>query len=118
MFSIIFFGEFELRYGGYLELDVKKVLSFVIKDILEFKDYIFFQILEIICLYMGYGIKLVNKEGKMVLSEIDAKIWFNVLNLFILQSLYKRVQVNIDDFFIGRDIKVEGEVIEVMEIGF
>lgn len=67
---------------------------------------------------MGYGKKLVNKEGKMVLSEIDVKIWFNVLNLFILQSLYKCVQVNIDDFFIGRDIKVEGEVIEVMEIGF
>lgn len=118
MSPTILLGESELRHGGHLELDAKKVLSLVTKDILESKDYTLFQIPEITCLHMGYGIKSANKEGKMALSETDAKTWFNVLNLSTLQSLHKRVQANIDDPPIGRDTKVEGEVTEAMEIGF
>ena len=118
MSPTILLGESELRHDGHLELDAKKVLSLVTKDILESKDYTLFQIPEITCLHMGYGKKSANKEGKMALSETDAKTWFNVLNLSTLQSLHKRVQANIDDPPIGRDTKVEGEVTEAMEIGF
>ena len=114
MSPTILLGESELRYGGHLELDAKRVLSLVTKDILESKDYTLFQIPEITCLHMGYGKKSANKEGKMALSEADAETWFNVLNLSTLQRLHKRVLANIDDPT-GRDTKGE-EVTEAMEI--
>lgn len=71
----------EWRHGGFLEMGPKKVLSLVTKDILESKDYTLFQVPEITCLHMGYGKNSENKEGKMALSEKDAKTWFNILNL-------------------------------------
>ncbi|KAL9982463.1 hypothetical protein ACROYT_G004509 [Oculina patagonica] len=71
----------ELRHGGLSEMGAEKVLSLVTKDILQSKDYTLFQVPEITCLHMGYGKNSANKEGKMAMSENDAKTWFNILNL-------------------------------------
>lgn len=75
----------ELSHGGLDEMEPKKVLSLVTKDILESKDYTLFQVPELTCLHMGYGKNSANKEGKMALSEKDAKTWFSILNLSALK---------------------------------
>lgn len=80
-------------------MSFKKVFGLVIKDILEFKDYILFEVLEIIVFRMGYGKNLGNKEGRMVICENDVKIWFDVLNLFFVKlqnEEYKEIIEDID----------------------
>lgn len=99
----------ELKHGGLLEMGAKKVLSLITKDILESEDHTFFQVPEITCLHMGYGKNSANKEGKMAMSEKDAKTWFNILDLSTLK-LKDHDQANDSD-----DPQV-GESTEAMEV--
>ena len=71
----------ELKHGGDLEMSPKKVLSLVTKDILKSKDHTLFEVPEITVLRMGYGKNSGNKEGRMAISENEAKTWLNVLDL-------------------------------------
>ncbi|KAJ7383095.1 hypothetical protein OS493_030625 [Desmophyllum pertusum] len=73
-------------------MGAEKVLSLVTKDILESNDHTLFQVPEITCLHMGYGKKSDNKEGRMAISEKDAKTWFNILKL---QSIPKQQDLDL-----------------------
>lgn len=116
MSPTILLKDSELRHGGFLEMGAKKVLSLVTKDILESKDYTLFRVPEITCLHMGYGKKSANKEGKMAMSENDAKAWFSVLNFSTL-LLQKHDQEKSYDAPTGRSTQVE-EGTEAIEIDF
>ncbi|PFX13258.1 hypothetical protein AWC38_SpisGene22671, partial [Stylophora pistillata] len=67
-------------------MGAEKVLSLVTKDILGKKDLTSFQVPELTCLHMGYGKKSGNKEGRIAISEKDAKAWFEYLSLSKLKK--------------------------------
>lgn len=92
MSPTVLLNDHELRRGGFLEMGAEKVLSLVTKDILESNDHTLFQVPEITCLHMGYGKKSDNKEGRMAISEKDAKTWFNILKL---QSIPKQQDLDL-----------------------
>lgn len=81
MCHTILVNDTELKHGGDLEMSPSKVLGLVTKDILKSKDPSLFQVPEITCLHMGYGKNSKNKEGRMAISEKDAKNWLDVLML-------------------------------------
>ena len=93
MSHTILLNDAELKHGGDLEMSPSKVLGLVTKDILESKDPSLFQVPEITCLHMGYGKNSENKEGRMAISEKDAKNWLDVLMLpFTQLQTYDQMQ--------------------------
>lgn len=74
--------DLELRgYGGLKDRGPKEVFSRLTKDILGSKTHSFFEVPEIPYLHMGYGKTSENKKHNMALTENEAKVWMNFLDL-------------------------------------
>ncbi|KAL9982469.1 hypothetical protein ACROYT_G004515 [Oculina patagonica] len=74
----------ELREGGFKDRGPKEVFGRLTKDILsekKSKQWFSFQVPEIPYLHMGYGKTSENKEHNMALTEKEAKVWMDFLDL-------------------------------------
>ncbi|XP_078357689.1 uncharacterized protein LOC144642579 isoform X1 [Oculina patagonica] len=74
----------ELREGGYKDRGPKEVLARLTNDILSDKksnQWSSFQVPEIPYLHMGYGKTSETKKHNMALTENEAKVWMNFLDL-------------------------------------
>ena len=76
--------DLELRDGGYKDRGPKEVLARLTKDILNSKtseQCVLFQVPEIPYVHMGYGKASENKKHNMAITENEAKVWMNFLDL-------------------------------------
>lgn len=80
----VLLDDLQLRDGGYKDRGPKEVLGRLTKDILISKtseQCFYFQVPEIPYVHMGYGKRSENKKHNMAITENEAKVWMNFLDL-------------------------------------